>query len=53
MKEKTKIFPFCPESEIIKKDKQNEYMTKIQPKNYKKFKKLICDWTDRKNYLGH
>ena len=26
-------------------------MNKIQPKNYTKSKKLICDWTDKKNYL--
>ena len=26
-------------------------MKKIKPKNYTKFKNLICDWTDKKNYL--
>ena len=51
IKEKTKIFPFCPENKIIPKDKYNDYMTKIQPKNYTKSKKLICNWTDKKNYL--
>ena len=25
----------------------------IKPKNYTKSKKLICDWTDKKNYLIH
>ena len=53
IKEKTKNFPFCPENKIINKDKYNEYMKKIQPKNYKKSKKVICDWTDKKNYLVH
>ena len=53
IKEKTKIFPFCPENKIIHKDKYNEYMKKIKPKNYKKAKKLICDWTDKNNYLVH
>ena len=26
-------------------------MEKIQPKNYTKSKKLICDWTDKKIFL--
>ena len=51
IKEKTKNFPFCPENKIIHKD--NDYMKEIKPKNYAKFKKLICDWTDKKNYLVH
>ena len=55
IKEKTKNFPFCPENKIIHKDKynDNEYMKKTKPKNYVKSKKLICDWTDEKNYLAH
>ena len=28
-------------------------MNKINPKNYTKSKKLICDWTDKKKYLIH
>ena len=28
-------------------------MKKVKPKNYTKAKKLICDWTDKKNYLVH
>ena len=55
IKEKTKNFPFCPENKIIHKDKynDNDYMKQIKPKNYVKSKKLICDWTDKKNYLVH
>ena len=49
IKEKTKNFPFCPENKIIAKD--NDYMKTIKPKDYKKSKKMICDWTDKKNYL--
>ena len=26
-------------------------MKQIKPKNYTKSKNLICDWTDKKNYL--
>ena len=55
IKGKTKNFPFCPRNKIIHKDKlnDNEYMKQIKPKNYAKFKKLIYDWTDKKNYLVH
>ena len=52
LKEK-KIFPFCPENKVIPEDKYNDYMKKIKPKNYTKAKKLICDWTDERNYLTH
>ena len=41
IQEKTKIFPFCPENKIIDKDKYNEYMKEIKPKNYIKSKKLM------------
>ena len=53
LKGKTKNFPFCPENKSIHKDEYNEYMKKIKPKNYTKAKKLIYDWTDKKNYLVH
>ena len=53
IEEKTKNFPFCPENKIIDKDKYNEYMKEVKPKSYIKSKKLIRDWTDKKNYLVH
>ena len=48
---KTKNFPFVLENKIIDKDKYNDYIKKIQPKNYTKLKKIICDWTDEMKYL--
>ena len=51
--EKTKHFPFCPENKKINPDKDNDYMNKINSKNYTKSKKLLCDWTDKKKYLIH
>ena len=51
IKEKTNNFPFCPENKIIDKEKYNGYMDKIKPKIYAKSKKLLCDSTDKKNYL--
>ena len=53
IKEKTKNFQFCPQNKILDKEKYNDYMNKIKPENYIKSKKLICDFTDKKNYLVH
>ena len=53
IKENTKKFPFCPENKIIHKDKNNDYKKLIKPKIYTKAKKLICHWSDKKNYLIH
>ena len=53
IKEKTKHFPFYPENKKINPDKYNDYMKKIKSKSYTKSKKLICDWTDKKEYLIH
>ena len=53
IKEKTKNFPFCPQNKILDKEKYNDYMNKIKPENYIKSKKLLCDLTDKKNYLVH
>ena len=52
-KEKTKSFPFVPVNKVIHKDKCNDYIKKVKPRNYTKAKKLICDWTDEKSYLVH
>ena len=49
IKEKTKNFPFCPETELIQKDEYNDYMKKIKQKNYTQAKKLIGNWTAKKN----
>ena len=53
IKEKTKNFPFAPENKKIIPDTFNDYMKKIKPDNYTQTKKLICDWSDKKNYLIH
>ena len=51
IKQKTKIFPFAPENKKINPDTFNDYMKEIKPDNYTSTKKLICDWSDKKNYL--
>ena len=53
IKEKTKNFPFCPENKKIDPDNFNDYMKEIKPDTYIQNKKLICDWSDKKNYLVH
>ena len=53
IKEKTKNFPFAPMNKKINPNTLNDYMKEIKPDNYTSTKKLICDWSDKKNYLIH
>ena len=53
IKEKTKNFPFCPENKKINPDKFSDYMKEIKPDTCIQTSKLICDWSDKKNYLTH
>ena len=50
IQEKTKIFPFCPETKIFPKEKYNDLMKRTKPKTNMPVKKLLCDWTDKKNF---
>ena len=53
IKERTKVFPFAPMNKKFNPDNFNDYMKEIKPDNYTSTKKLICDWSDKKNYLIH
>ena len=53
IKQKTMNFPFCPENKKINPDNFSDYMKEIKPDTYTQTKKLICDWSDKKNYLVH
>ena len=53
IKQKTKNFPFAPENKKINPDNFNDYMKEIKPVTYIQSSKLICDWSDKKNYLIH
>ena len=53
IRQKTKHFPFAPENKTVSKNDFGPYMKSIMPKNYVSRKKLICDWTDKRNYLIH
>ena len=43
-----KIYPFCPETKILDKHKYNENVKKIKTKTYTKAKKVLCEWTNKK-----
>ena len=53
IKEKTRNFPFAPMNKKINPDKLKDYMKEIRPDTYVQSSKLICDWSDKKNYLVH
>ena len=53
IKEKTKNFPFAPMNKKINPNNFNDYMKEIKPDPYIQSSKLICDWSDKKNYLIH
>ena len=53
IKQKTKIFPFAPMNKKINPDDFNDYMKELKPDTYIQSSKLICDWSDKKNYLIH
>ena len=53
VKEKTKNFPFALVNRKFNLDDFTDYMKEIIPDAYTQTRKLICDWSDRKNYLVH
>ena len=53
IKGKTRNFPFAPVNRKINPDNFSDYMKTIKPDTYTQTKKLICDWSDKKNYLIH
>ena len=53
IKEKTKHFPFAPVNKKINPDDFSDFMKEIIPDTYTQMKKLICDCSDKENYLIH
>ena len=53
IKQTTKNFPFASVNKKINPDNYNHYMKEIKPDTYIHSSKLICDWSDKKNYLIH
>ena len=52
-KEKTKHFPFAPENKKINPDAFSNYMNENKPITFTQTRKMICLWSDKKNYLVH
>ena len=53
IKEKTKIIAFASVNKKINSDGFSEYMKENIPDNYTQIKKMICEWSDKKNSLIH
>ena len=53
IKQKTKNFPFAPVDKKNNPDGFSDYMEEIKLDTYTQTEKLICDWSDKKNYLFH
>ena len=53
IKQKTKNLPLAPVNKKVNPDNFNDYMKSIKPDTYVQSSKLICDWSDKKNYLVH
>ena len=53
IKEKTKNFPFAPVNKKTNPDNFSDYMKEIKPDTCIQTKKLLCDFSDKKNYLVH
>ena len=51
IKWKTKNFQFASVNKKINPDDFNDYMKEIRPDTYVQSSKLMCDWSDKKNYL--
>ena len=53
IKERTKNLPFAPVNKKNNPDNFIDYMKEIRHDTYIQSSKLICDWSDKKNYLIH
>ena len=53
MEEKSKHFSNAPENKKINPENFTTYMNKNKSNTYTQAKKLLCDWSDNKNYLIH
>ena len=51
LKEKRQIFAFTPVDKKSNPFDFSDYMKTIKPDTYTQAKKLLCDWSDKENYL--
>ena len=52
-KEKTENFPLCPYQTKADPNLFSEYMNSVKQSNYKPTEKLMCDLTNKYNYMMH
>ena len=53
IKEKTENFPLCPYQTKADPNLFSEYMNSVKQPNYKPTEKLMCDLTNKYNYMMH
>ena len=53
IKEKTENFPLCPYQTKTDPNLFSEYMNSVKQPNYKPTEKLMCDLTNKYNYMMH
>ena len=53
IKEKTENFPLCPYQTKADPECFSEYMNSVKQPNYKPTEKLMCDLTNKNNYMMH
>ena len=53
IKYKSTNFPFCPENKSINPDNYTEYMKEHEPKPHRPTNKLMCDQTNKEDYIVH
>ena len=53
IKEKTENFPLCPYQTKADPNLFSEYMNSVKQSNYKPTEKLMCDLTNKYNYMMH
>ena len=53
IKEKTENFPLCPYQTKADPDLFSGYMNSVKQPNYKPTEKLMCDLTNKNNYMMH
>ena len=53
IKEKTENFPFCPYQTKADPNLFSDYMNSVKQPKYKPASKLMCDVTNKNNYMMH
>ena len=53
IKEKTENFPLCPYQTKADPGCFSDYMNSVKQPNYKPAQKLVCDLTNKQNYMMH